>query len=57
MLIFLYFKFIFFGIFELLESMCHTTRAVGQTRKEKEKLFLVFFETECHAVRATGQTQ
>jgi len=24
--------------------MCHTTRAVGQTRKEKEKLFLVFLK-------------
>jgi len=27
--------FIFFGIFELLENMRHTTRAIGQTLKEK----------------------
>jgi len=33
----------FFGVFELLENMCHTTRAVGQTLKEKENYFLVFF--------------
>jgi len=41
MLIFLYFEnFVFFGVFfELLENKCHTTRAVGQTLKEKEKYF------------------
>jgi len=22
----------FFGIFELVENMCHTTRAIGQTQ-------------------------
>jgi len=32
------------GIFELLENMCHTTRAVGQTLKEKEKYFVVFLK-------------
>jgi len=31
------------GIFELLENMCHTTRAVGQTPKEKEKYFFFVF--------------
>jgi len=38
MLIFLYFEnYIYiFDIFKLLENMCHTTRAVGQTLKEKE---------------------
>jgi len=40
MLIFLYFEyFIYFGIFEVLENKCHTTRAVGQTLKEKENYF------------------
>jgi len=39
-LILLYFEnFVFFGIFELVENMCHTTRAVGQTLKEKENYF------------------
>jgi len=33
---FLYFEILyFFGIFELLENTCHTTRAVGHTLKEK----------------------
>jgi len=41
MLIFLYFENLyFFCIFELLENMCHTTRAVGQTLKGKENHFL-----------------
>jgi len=33
----------FFGIFELLENMCHTTRAVGQTLKGKKIYFWHFF--------------
>jgi len=46
MLIFLYFEnFVFFGIFfESLENMCHTTRAVGQTLKDKKKVFLVILK-------------
>jgi len=41
MLMFLYFEILyFFGIFELLENMCHTTRAARQTLKEKENYFL-----------------
>jgi len=32
----------FFGFFELLENMCHTTRAVEQTLKEKETIFGIF---------------
>jgi len=32
----------FFGILELLENMCHTTRAVGQTPKGKENYFSIF---------------
>jgi len=57
MLIILYFEnFVFFGIFELLENMCHTTRAIGHTLKGKENYFGIF-ENECHAVRATRQTQ
>jgi len=43
--------------FELLENMCHTTRAVGQTLKEKKKTIFGIFENECHTVQATGQTQ
>jgi len=43
-LIFLYFEnFVFFGVFELLENMCHTTQAVRQTLRER-KLFLVFLK-------------
>jgi len=45
MLIFLYFEnFVFFlcFFFELLENMCHTTRAVGQTLKETENYFWYF---------------
>ena len=38
--IFIFLEFyIFFGIFELLENMCHTTRAVGQTLKGKKIIF------------------
>jgi len=38
--IFIFLKFTyFFGIFELLENMCHTKRVVEQTLKEKEKYF------------------
>jgi len=37
--------------------MCHTTRAVGHTLKEKENYFLVFLENKCHTMRVTGQTQ
>ena len=33
----------FLGNFELLENMCHTTRAVGQTLKEKEKYYFLYF--------------
>jgi len=38
MLIFLYFEnfVLFWCFFELLENMCHTTQAVGQTLKEKQ---------------------
>jgi len=44
-LIFLYFEnFLFFGIFELLENMCHMTQAIRQTLKEKENYFLVFLK-------------
>jgi len=59
MLIFLYFKqkCIFLVFFELLENMCHTTRAIGQTLKEKKKTIFGIFENECHMVQATGQTQ
>jgi len=32
----------FFGIFELPENMCHTTRTVGQTLKEKRNYFGIF---------------
>jgi len=40
MLMFLYFEILyFFSIFKLLENMCHTTRAVGQTLKGKEIIF------------------
>jgi len=46
-----------FGIFELVENMCHTTRAFGQTLKEKENYFLVFLENKYHMMRTTGQTQ
>jgi len=46
----------FFCIFELLENMCHTMRAVGQTLKGKENYFWYFSENKCHTVRATGQT-
>jgi len=45
MLMFLYFEILYiyiFFIFELLENTCHTTRAVGQTQKEKEN-FSIFF--------------
>jgi len=39
---FLYFENLhFFGIFELLENMCHTTRAVRHTLKGK-KIILAF---------------
>ena len=51
---FLYFEILYF--FELLENMCHTTRAVGQTLKEKEKHFWYFLENKCHTVQATEQT-
>jgi len=46
MLILLYFEnFVFFWcFFELLENMCHTTRAVGQTLKEKENYFWYFLK-------------
>jgi len=55
---FLYFEILyFFGIFELLENMCHTTRAARQTLKEKENYFWCFLENKYHTVRATGQTQ
>jgi len=43
MLIFLYFVF-FLCFFELLENMCHMTRAVGQTLKEKENYFCYFWK-------------
>jgi len=46
--------YIFFCIFELQENMCHTTRAVGQTLKEKENYFFVLLDNKCHTVRATG---
>jgi len=40
LMFFIFWNFIFFFcIFELLENMCHTTRAVGQTLKEKENYF------------------
>ena len=57
--IFVFWKFciFFFGIFELLENMCHTKLAVGQTLKEKENYFWYFLENKCHTLRATGQTQ
>jgi len=56
MLMFLYFEILYiFGVFELLENMCHTTRAIGQTLKKKENYYW-YFENECHTVRATGQT-
>jgi len=59
---FLYFEnlYIFFCIFELLENMCHTTRAVRQTLKKERNLFLVFlklFGRKCHTTRAAEQTQ
>jgi len=57
---FLYFEIFilfFFGIFKLLENMCHATRTVGQTLKEKENYFWCFFTKRGHTVRATGQTQ
>jgi len=46
MLMFLYFEILyFFGIFELLENMCHTTRVVGQTLQEKKKtIFGIFWK-------------
>jgi len=47
----------FLVFFELLEDMCHMTRAVGQTLKEKKKTIFGIFKNECHTVRATGQTQ
>jgi len=40
--IFIFLKFYIF--FELLENMCHTTRAVGQTLKEKENYFWYFLK-------------
>jgi len=41
--IFIFLKFyIFFVFVELLENMCHTTQAVGQTLKEKENYFWYF---------------
>jgi len=41
MLMFLCFEILyFFGIFELFENRCHTTRAVGQTLEGKENYFL-----------------
>jgi len=58
MVMFLYFENLyFFGIFELFENMCHTTRVAGQTLKEKENYFWFFLENKCHTVRVTGQTQ
>jgi len=45
MLIFYILKFyIFLVFFELFENMCHTMRAIGQTLKEKEKLFFVLLK-------------
>jgi len=45
---------IFFGIFELLENIYHTTRAAGQTLKEKENYFWCFLENKCHASDRTN---
>jgi len=47
---FLYFEilYIFFGVFELLENMCHTTRAVGQTPRGKENYFWYFWKWVSH---------
>jgi len=61
MLMFLYFENLyFFCIFELLENMCHTTRAVEQTLKGKENSFSIFlklFGRKCHTTRAAEQTK
>jgi len=54
---FLYFEILyFFGIFELLENMCHTTRAIGQRLKGKENHFWIIWE-KCHTMQAAGQIQ
>jgi len=54
MLMFLYFQILyFFGIFELLKNMCHTTRAVRQTLKGKKIIFELIGKMSCDA---SGQT-
>jgi len=50
MLIFLYsFNFIFFDIFELLENICHMTRAVEHTLKENKSYFWYFWKWVSHS--------
>jgi len=55
---FLYFEilYIFFGVFELFENMCHTMRAIGQTLKGKENYFSIFLNYLEESVTRRGRS-
>jgi len=52
--IFIFLKFYIFFIFDLLENVCRTTRAVGQSLKEKRNYFWCFWKWVSHG--ASNQT-